>query len=93
MRTRGHEHCFGGYASQTITLPSNVNTKRIEVNRRRGRGNHYTQGVRMRLVDRTVRGELNARGSSDANVIRLLPTSHEIIVGSCGKSGKRALRG
>ena len=87
MRTGGREHRFGGHASQTITLPPNVNIKRIEVNR--GRGDHYMQGVRMRLTDRTVRGELNARGSSDANIIRLEPASHEVVVGFYGKSGSR----
>ncbi|KAF2623189.1 hypothetical protein BU25DRAFT_462326 [Macroventuria anomochaeta] len=86
MRTNGCEHHFDGHASQTITLPLNVNTKRTEVNR--GRGNYYMQGVRMRLTDRTVRGELNARRGGDANVIRLEPASHEVIVGFYGKSGR-----
>ena len=86
MRTNGHEHRFGGHASQTITLPPNVNIKRIEVNR--GNGNHYMQGIRMRLSDRTVRGELNAIRNDDANVIRLEPASHEVVVGFYGKSGQ-----
>lgn len=86
MRTGGREHNFGGHASQTINLPPNVNIKRIEVNR--GRGDHYMQGVRMRLTDRTVRGELNARNGSDSSVARLEPASHEVIVGFYGKSGQ-----
>ncbi|UPX12074.1 uncharacterized protein EKO05_0002650 [Ascochyta rabiei] len=86
MRTNGREHRFGGHASQTIDLPPNVNVKRIEVNR--GRDEHYMQGIRMRLTDRTVRGELNARGDADSNVVRLEPASHEVIVGFYGKSGE-----
>ncbi|KAF1364291.1 hypothetical protein EJ07DRAFT_172273 [Lizonia empirigonia] len=78
MRTGGHEHNFGGHDSQTISLPPNVNIKRIEVNR--GRGDHYMQGVRLRLTDRTVRGELNARNGSDSSVARLEPASHEVIL-------------
>lgn len=85
MRTGGREHRFGGHASQTITLPPGVNIKRIEVNR--GQNEHYMQGVRVRLADRTVRGELNARRGDGANVIRLEPASHEVIVGFYGKSG------
>ncbi|KAF9690702.1 hypothetical protein EKO04_011475 [Ascochyta lentis] len=86
MRTGGLEHHFGGHASQTIDLPPNVNIKRIEVNR--GRDDDYMQGIRMRLTDRTVRGELNARGNADSNVVRLEPASHEVIVGFYGKSGE-----
>jgi hypothetical protein len=86
LRTRGRGHRFGGHASQTITLPPNINIKRIDVNR--GSGDHYTQGMRMRLVDRTVCGEFNARSSSDADVTRLQPASHEVIVGFYGKNGK-----
>ncbi|KAF3039739.1 hypothetical protein E8E12_006510 [Didymella heteroderae] len=87
MRTGGHEHCFGGHASQSITLPPGVNIKRIEVNR--GHNEHYMQGVRVRLADRTVRGELNARRGDGANVVRLEPASHEVIIGFYGKSGSR----
>ncbi|KAF3003162.1 hypothetical protein E8E13_009049 [Curvularia kusanoi] len=86
MRTGGREHRFGGHASQTITLPPDVQIKRIEVNR--GHTQHYMQGVRMRLADRTVRGELNARHGDNANVIRLEPASHEVIVGFYGRSAK-----
>lgn len=85
MRTDGREHEFGGHASEVITLPPNVNIKRIEVNR--AESDHHLQGVRMRLTDRTVRGELNARRGDGANVIRLEPASHEVIVGFYGKSG------
>lgn len=86
MRTDGREHRFGGHASQTIVLPPDVHIKRIEVNRS---NDHYMQGIRMRLTDRTVRGELNARRGDDANVIRLAPASHEVIVGFYGRSMKR----
>ncbi|KAJ4991179.1 hypothetical protein SVAN01_03307 [Stagonosporopsis vannaccii] len=85
MRTDGREHEFGGHASEVITLPPNVNIKRIDVNR--GQGGQHMQGVRMRLTNRTVRGELNARYDDGANVIRLKPGPHEIIVGFYGKSG------
>jgi hypothetical protein len=85
MRTGGREHQFGGHASQSITLPPGVNIKRIEVNR--GNNQYGMQGVRVRLADRTVRGELNARRGDEANVVRLEPASHEVIVGFYGKSG------
>lgn len=85
MRTGGREHHFGGHASQSITLPPGVNIKRIEVNR--GHNQDMMQGVRVRLSDRTVRGELNARRGDGANVVRLEPASHEVIVGFYGKSG------
>ncbi|KAJ4343397.1 hypothetical protein N0V95_006659 [Ascochyta clinopodiicola] len=87
MRTDGRIHQFGGHASQTIDLPPNVSIKRIEVNR--ARDEHYMQGVRMRLTDRTVRGELNARGNDESSIVRLEPASHEVIVGFYGKSGER----
>jgi hypothetical protein len=87
MRTSGREHQFGGHASETILLPPNVQIKRIEVNR--SNNDRYMQGIRMRLTDRTVRGELNARRGDGANVIRLEPASHEVIVGFYGRSMKR----
>ena len=87
MRTDGREHRFGGHASQVILLPPDVHIKRIEVNR--SNNDHCMQGVRMRLTDRTVRGELNASRGDDANVIRLEPASHEVIVGFYGRSMKR----
>ncbi|KAJ4314114.1 hypothetical protein N0V94_006628 [Neodidymelliopsis sp. IMI 364377] len=85
MHTGGRPHRFGGHASQKIELPPNVNIKRIEVNR--SGGDRHLSGVRMRLTNRTVRGELNGRQGSNANIIRLEPASHEVIVGFYGKSG------
>jgi hypothetical protein len=87
MRTGGREHQFGGHASETILLPPNVQIKRIEINR--SNNDRYMEGIRMRLTDRTVRGELNARRGDGANVIRLEPASHEVIVGFYGRSMKR----
>lgn len=85
MRTDGREHEFGGHASEVIDLPPNVNIKRIDVNR--GGSSRNMEGVRMRLTDRTVRGELNARHDGSTNVIRLEPAPHEVIVGFYGRSG------
>ncbi|KAF1930563.1 uncharacterized protein M421DRAFT_418865 [Didymella exigua CBS 183.55] len=85
MCTGGREHSFGGHASQIIDLPPGINIKRIEVNR--GHNASYMRGVKVRLADRTVRGELNARRGDGANVVRLEPASHEVIVGFYGKSG------
>jgi hypothetical protein len=87
MRTGGREHQFGGHASETILLPPNVQIKRIEINR--SNNDRYMEGIRMRLTDRTVCGELNARRGDGANVIRLEPASHEVIVGFYGRSMKR----
>lgn len=91
MRTGGREHQFGGHASETILLPPDVHIKRIEVNGSLN-GSHnsrYMLGIRMRLADRTVRGELNATRGDGANVIRLEPASHEVIVGFYGRSMMR----
>lgn len=47
------------------------------------------QDLRMRFADRTERGQFNARRGDGANVVRLEPTSHEVIVGFYRTSGSR----
>ncbi|KAH6639260.1 putative peptidase family-domain-containing protein [Boeremia exigua] len=86
MRTYDREHEFGGHASESITLPPHVNIRRIEVNR--GNDSQNLQGIRMRLTNSTVRGELNATRDNDGNIVRLEPASHEVIVGFYGRSGR-----
>lgn len=85
MHTNGHEHHFGG-TSQKIELPPSVDIKHIKVNR--GCDDRNMQGVQMHLSDKTVRGELNARGDTETNTIRLEPAAEEVIVGFYGKSGQ-----
>lgn len=84
MRLYGHEHSFGGHASEEINLPVDVEIACVEVNRTENSGTLY--GVRMHLSDGTTRGELNERYGS--TIVRLEPAANEIVVGFFGQSSK-----
>jgi hypothetical protein len=87
MKHNGHEHSFGGHASEEIEIPSNTSIKRIEVNRG-SEGAHNMEGIRMTLTNRTSAGELNRRGGHGQSIVRLEPATHEVIVGFYGKSSR-----
>lgn len=47
------------------------------------------QDLRLRFADRTVRGQFNARRGDGANVVRLEPASHEVMIRFYRTSGSR----
>lgn len=84
MERDGEEHHFGGHLSQELTLPRDVNIKRIEINRG-DQGSGVMDGIRMHLSNqRTSAGELNHGDQS--SIVRLEPGALEVIVGFYGKS-------
>ncbi|KAJ4364181.1 hypothetical protein N0V83_009637 [Neocucurbitaria cava] len=85
MHHDGQRHHFGGHASENIFIPEGVDIQYIEINTGTG---GVMDGVRMRLCNGTVAGELNNYNSS--NIVRLEPAPHEVIVGFYGKSDKRS---
>ncbi|KAF2662038.1 hypothetical protein K491DRAFT_646722 [Lophiostoma macrostomum CBS 122681] len=90
MKIHGATHHFGGHASEEIDLLVTANIERIEVNRG-GHGGGFMQGVRMHLSNGTSRGEVYRQRGAD--IVRLEPTTDEVIVGFYGKSEKMGFSG
>ncbi|OCL03505.1 hypothetical protein AOQ84DRAFT_302672 [Glonium stellatum] len=80
-RPDGQWHGLGGDVSQ-IELPPNVEIEQFLVNR--GRNNAVMDGVRMRLSNGTIGGNLNTNGN--LNVFILEPAESERIIGFYGKN-------